>query len=106
MNLPYLTGGFSLPPDSLTAVTVIHATMYAGAGTARSPACLHAFPVARENISPFPNFACHLLMGENDPFWEGTTPLDEKKLFFSQDDGYCSHDRQVAWRSEGILGLT
>ena len=39
---------------------------------------------------------------------EGTTPLDEEKLFFSRDDGRCSHNRLGGvrvFRPRGVFGM-
>jgi len=60
---------------------------------------MHTSPVARQNISPFPNVVCHLLFGENDP--SGGRHDSPGSSSLGMMVGVT-----MAWRSEGVSGPT
>lgn len=104
MNLPYLTGGYSLQPGSLTAVTAISAAVCARAGTAEDFCSLTYLSCCqRKPLHLFPILCATSYLVRMTLLREVATPLDEEELFFSQDGGCCSRNRQMAQRSEGVL---
>lgn len=106
MNLPYLTGRCSLQPSSLITLTAITMGLCAGEGSVQGSCSLHPLLLPEKEkftITQFCGIPISYLV-RKPLLRRGTTPQNEKVLF-SQDDGCCSQDKQMAWRSEGVSGL-